>query len=87
MNPESAQCIHAMSLTSYAEILKNNYKKKLLRRDNIDIQVCKVLGAFSAESDIEHLGNIQRHIYFYLLPIRQYVLFAQHWRANSRDIS
>ena len=52
-----------LSLTSYADLLKNNYKK-LLRRDNIDIQVCKLFGAFPAEPDIEHLENIQRHISF-----------------------
>ena len=44
MNPESAKCVQAV-----ADILCRHTKEllqKLLRRDNIDIQVCKLLGAF-----------------------------------------
>ena len=62
MNPESAQCVQAVT-----DILCRHTKEllqKLLRRDNIDIQVCKLLGAFPDEPDIEHLEKIQRCISF-----------------------
>ena len=52
-----------LSVQGVAEVLCQHTKillQRLLKRDNIDINPCKLLGAFPAEADVEHLEAIQK---------------------------
>ena len=54
-----------LSVQGVAEVLCQHMKillQRLLKRDNIDINPCKLLGTFPVEADVEHLEAIQKCI-------------------------